>query len=100
MEIATLNVGDVIQCNGDSVPGDLRHAWFIVRSIDEHGTSQLSWPYTTKACDELYVPREVAGRVMTSGRYRKHVQALIRQEREAGNKAARFATEYAPKATP
>jgi hypothetical protein len=84
--------GDIIQCSGPSMPSDLQHTWWIVRAVESDGTITLSLPYTDATCSELYVPR--VG--MTSGVYRRECLRLIAQEQAAGNKAARFVTEYRP----
>ena len=84
--------GDIIQLSGESIAPEVRHAWWIVREVKEDGSLTLSQPYADRECSELYVPRDN----MTSGRWRKHYQKLLFLEQQAGNKAARFVTEYRP----
>ena len=84
--------GDIIQFSGTVLAREVEHAWFIVREVAEDGSLTLSWPYADRECSELYIPRDN----MTSGRWRKRCQELLKEEQAAGNKAARFVTEYRP----
>lgn len=72
-------VGDVIQCDGDTVPADLRDKYFIVRALEPD--IELSWPYVDAGCTVLYVPYDPL--TQTRRDWRAHAESIERREKKA-----------------
>lgn len=76
-----LTVGDIVQCDGESVPPELRDKYFIVRKVDPTtGEAALSWPYEDAQAKTLYCPPMVG----LSNREREaKLEAVARREAKA-----------------
>ncbi len=73
-----LAVGDIIQCEGDTVPADVQGKYFIVRALEPD--ISLSWPYWDAECTRLYVPQEPG---QTQAEWLAHCQTIERKEKAA-----------------